>query len=288
MGGTRCSFQFCPNTSASKPGIHFFHFPVKYKERCELWIKNSGKETEFLEMPLGKLRNRAVCQEHFTKDSFMNSKQTSLTKLAVPTVWKSAARNIYFDQDAFSSTSEYLLGKEPIKTEKPKIINGSLAIPGGSRSKVDEIITDFELEEEDGKMDQDPQDEPVQMATNEKALQNCLTLTMQLNEKLTDLDKKMDERIKDCPVKSTSTIPNQSKQQLFESLKRHINPTMATLLGMELFASADYDWQPEEKDLAIELYSLGVPVYEYFRDQFRVRLPAIVDVQKWKEERDNP
>lgn len=276
MGGTRCSFQFCKNTSASKPSLHFFHYPVRNQERCELWIRNSDKE-EFLKMPLAKLRNRVVCQDHFTEDSFMNCKQISLTKSAVPTLWKS-----YSSEDQDEAVPRTEPGIQP-KKDKPKIINGSLPIPGSSRSNVDDILTDFaeDIEEEQMELERT---EPAPIITNQKALHDCLALTMQLNEKLKELDKKVDERIKDYPSRSSSTNPQQSKLKLFASIKRHINPTMATLLFMEMFASADHEWQAEEKELAIELHSLGVPVYEHFRDQFRIRLPAIAEVIKWKEE----
>uniref|UniRef100_A0A182JW78 THAP-type domain-containing protein n=1 Tax=Anopheles christyi TaxID=43041 RepID=A0A182JW78_9DIPT len=78
--------------------------------------------------------------------------------------------------------------------------------------------------------------------------------------------------------------PQLTKAQLFNSIKRYLNPSMVTLLRMELFAgSAERQWKPDEKSLAVDMINLGEQVYDYFKDEFRFRLPSKSDAKQWKE-----
>ncbi|XP_062540150.1 uncharacterized protein LOC134208075 [Armigeres subalbatus] len=83
MGGCRCTFRQCENSTASKPGMHFFHFPIRDWPRLEIWAINAGR-LEFKELPLSKLKNKVVCQDHFENRMFMNYLQEGLVKTAVP------------------------------------------------------------------------------------------------------------------------------------------------------------------------------------------------------------
>lgn len=85
MGGCRCSFRTCENSSATRPGGHFFHFPVRDEERCSKWADFANKK-HFMKLPTNVLRNKVVCSDHFTIDCFMNIKKERLTKLAIPTL----------------------------------------------------------------------------------------------------------------------------------------------------------------------------------------------------------
>ncbi|XP_035773840.1 uncharacterized protein LOC118456849 [Anopheles albimanus] len=78
--------------------------------------------------------------------------------------------------------------------------------------------------------------------------------------------------------------PQLTKAQLFNGIKRYLNPTMVTLLRMELFAgSADRQWKSDEKTLAVDLLSIGANVYDHFTQEFRFRLPPVSEVEQWKE-----
>lgn len=94
MGGCRCTFRSCPNNSSSQPNMHFFHYPIRDKERCEQWVQNSNNP-EFLSYPDHKLRNRVVCQDHFRDHCFMNYLHDKLTKTAVPTIMKMNTGEIF-------------------------------------------------------------------------------------------------------------------------------------------------------------------------------------------------
>ncbi|XP_049531868.1 uncharacterized protein LOC125949156 [Anopheles darlingi] len=78
--------------------------------------------------------------------------------------------------------------------------------------------------------------------------------------------------------------PQLTKAQLFNGIKRYLNPTMVTLLRMELFAgSADRPWKSDEKALAVDLLSIGANVYDHFAQEFRFRLPPVSEAEQWKE-----
>uniref|UniRef100_A0A182NCS5 THAP-type domain-containing protein n=1 Tax=Anopheles dirus TaxID=7168 RepID=A0A182NCS5_9DIPT len=78
--------------------------------------------------------------------------------------------------------------------------------------------------------------------------------------------------------------PQLTKAQLFNSIKRYLNPTMITLLRMELFAGAsERQWKSDEKSLAVEIFNMGEQVYDCFQDEFRFRLPPKSEVKEWKD-----
>ncbi|KFB53517.1 AGAP004377-PA-like protein [Anopheles sinensis] len=77
--------------------------------------------------------------------------------------------------------------------------------------------------------------------------------------------------------------PHLTKAQLFSSIKRYLNPTMVTLLRMELFSGpSERQWKPDEKSLAVDLLNIGENVYDHFTEEFRFRLPPKADAQEWK------
>lgn len=85
MGGCRCTFRKCQNSTLTAPGFHFFHFPIRDLPRCEKWALFSNNKA-FLTLPYSVLRNKVVCQAHFHDNCFMNYKKESLIKTAVPTL----------------------------------------------------------------------------------------------------------------------------------------------------------------------------------------------------------
>lgn len=65
--------------------MHFFHYPIKHKDRCRQWIKNACKP-DFLKLPDDQLRNKVVCSLHFEPHYFVNSERNRLIHDAVPTL----------------------------------------------------------------------------------------------------------------------------------------------------------------------------------------------------------
>lgn len=85
MGGCKCTFRNCTNTTANSPGMHFFHYPLKDRERYEMWAKYANTQ-EILKLPFCKARNKVICETHFKDDCFMNYKKDRLVHSAVPTI----------------------------------------------------------------------------------------------------------------------------------------------------------------------------------------------------------
>lgn len=85
MGGCRCTFRDCKNSTSNMPGMHFFHFPFKDAERCKKWALYS-RQTNFLCLPHSQLRNKTICGIHFADKYFMNYLKESLTRNAIPTL----------------------------------------------------------------------------------------------------------------------------------------------------------------------------------------------------------
>lgn len=84
MGGCRCSFRDCPNTTKTE-NVHFFHYPVKQKERCRQWIENARKP-QFCDLEEDQLRNKVICDQHFEDKWFPNPQKKRLLQGAVPTL----------------------------------------------------------------------------------------------------------------------------------------------------------------------------------------------------------
>lgn len=85
MGGCRCTFRNCENSTQNSPSMHFFHFPFRDLPRCEKWAEYSNN-LAFLQLPINQLRNKVVCENHFKEPCFMNIKRERLTKFAIPTL----------------------------------------------------------------------------------------------------------------------------------------------------------------------------------------------------------
>lgn len=85
MGGCRCSYKNCKNSTKSVENIHFFHYPVKQKERCKKWIENANKP-QFCDLEEDQLRNKVICEMHFEDKYFPNPLKKRLLQTAIPTL----------------------------------------------------------------------------------------------------------------------------------------------------------------------------------------------------------
>ncbi|ENN81092.1 uncharacterized protein LOC109532906 [Dendroctonus ponderosae] len=84
MGGCRCSYKNCTNTTKSAE-INFFQYPVKHRSRCVNWIENSEKPA-FYDLEEDQLRNKVICESHFEEKWFLNSQRKRLLHGAIPTL----------------------------------------------------------------------------------------------------------------------------------------------------------------------------------------------------------
>lgn len=81
--------------------------------------------------------------------------------------------------------------------------------------------------------------------------------------------------------------PTMTKIQLFNGIRKYLNPSMVALLRMEIFGGAEREYRPDERQIAKELYSLNASVYDYMREEWRFRLPAKAQVESWLKEPDD-
>lgn len=119
-----------------------------------------------------------------------------------------------------------------------------------------------------------------------KALIESRKKIEELNLKLSALQSQV--QITNQPEKPIKTEPLQlNKAQLFNGIKKYLNPSMSSLLRIELFETQGRQWKNDEKSLSVELYKLGQHVYEYMRDEMRFRLPPSALVEKWIADNDH-
>lgn len=81
--------------------------------------------------------------------------------------------------------------------------------------------------------------------------------------------------------------PAMTKIQLFNGIRKYLNPSMVALLRMEIFGGAEREYRADEKQIAKELFNLNATVYDYMREEWRFRLPAKVQVEAWLKEPDD-
>ncbi|CAH1989746.1 unnamed protein product [Acanthoscelides obtectus] len=110
MGGCRCSYKNCANSTKNTENITFFHYPVKQKQRCKIWIENACKP-EFFNLEEEQLRNKVICQNHFMDKWFPNPQKKRLLQGAVPTL----DVNSINEQVYIPETTEYV--DETIESE---------------------------------------------------------------------------------------------------------------------------------------------------------------------------
>ncbi len=99
--------------------------------------------------------------------------------------------------------------------------------------------------------------------------------------------RKSDAKPAEKPAAPKIESLNMTKVQLFNGIKKYLNPSMVSLLRIELFGTQEREYKTDEKTLSIELLKLGENVYNYFRDEMRFRLPNSQIVEQWIQEGEN-
>lgn len=88
----KCSFIGCSKTKHRHPDLNLFRFPTSRPSVCKEWIANCANIL-LINFPGKTLKYQVVCQEHFTDNSFPNSKRQRLKRNAVPTIYKAKNSN---------------------------------------------------------------------------------------------------------------------------------------------------------------------------------------------------
>jgi hypothetical protein len=138
------------------------------------------------------------------------------------------------------------------------------------------------------------EDSQKQLLLTQQQLQMSLHEQKSQHEQLLQIHLQLDQRqhtLLQPPVKSDELLSSSKleknsmkKEQLFNGIKRYLNPAAVALLRLEMFGSGERDYKGDEKNFAIELLTLGNDVYDYFVDEWRFRLPPKQAVKLWKEQ----
>uniref|UniRef100_A0A182W358 THAP-type domain-containing protein n=1 Tax=Anopheles minimus TaxID=112268 RepID=A0A182W358_9DIPT len=138
-----------------------------------------------------------------------------------------------------------------------------------------------------------PAPKPVTVPVLDPALAGKMDQTLRELEKLKKLVQDLANRPEPQPLIVPTAGPSKvvmekgpqlTKAQLFNNIKRYLNPTMVTLLRMELFAgSTERQWKTDEKSLSVDMLNLGEQVYDHFKEEFRFRLPSKREAKEWQE-----
>lgn len=86
MGGCRCSYKNCKSSTRTTEHLHFFHYPIKHRERCRKWIEQACNSNLF-DLSEDQLRNKVVCELHFEEKCFTDKRsRRRLIHSAIPTL----------------------------------------------------------------------------------------------------------------------------------------------------------------------------------------------------------
>jgi hypothetical protein len=89
------------------------------------------------------------------------------------------------------------------------------------------------------------------------------------------------------PIKeefSNITHSSYNKVQLFNGIKRYLPPSLMALVRMELFGAPNREYRKDERIICGELLKLGEQTYDFFSEEWRLRLPSKDQVQTWLSE----
>lgn len=77
-----------------------------------------------------------------------------------------------------------------------------------------------------------------------------------------------------------------NKIRQFNSIRKHLNPTLATLLRMDMFGGHNYNYRADEKQFSKELFALSPAVYEHMRNEWQFSLPPRELLEEWRDAED--
>lgn len=118
-----------------------------------------------------------------------------------------------------------------------------------------------------------------------KAIMKDLTeIKSLLNEKLQQLPAAPAAAPQSPSNESNITQSHLNKIQLFNGIKRYLSPSLIALLRMEIFAAPSREYKKDEKIICSEILKLGNEVYDFFSDEWRLRLPSKEMVKGWQSE----
>lgn len=126
---------------------------------------------------------------------------------------------------------------------------------------------------------------------NDSTAQEIKVLIKEVAEIKSLLHEKAAAAVAQVPSPSTSicnesniTQSHLNKIQLFNGIKRYLSPSLIALLRMEIFAAPNREHKKDEKIICDEILKLGDEVYDFFAEEWRLRLPSKDQVKSWQSD----
>lgn len=127
-----------------------------------------------------------------------------------------------------------------------------------------------------------------------KSAPDCSQDIKSLAKEVSEIKSMLSEKLAQPQQPNTSTASlNESsnitqsqfnKVQLFNGIKRYLSPSLIALLRMEIFAAPNREYKKDEKIICSEILKLGGEIYDFFSDEWRLRLPSKEIVKNWQSE----
>lgn len=112
-------------------------------------------------------------------------------------------------------------------------------------------------------------------------------LLRRTSSEVSDLKRVLNTSLTKMKAEETTSNISQTpfnKVQLFNGIKRYLSPSLMALVRMELFGGPSRDYKQDEKIICAELLKLGEGTYDFFNDEWRLRLPTKEQVKSWENE----
>lgn len=165
---------------------------------------------------------------------------------------------------------------QPKASSTPKIIKQEIL----KAAEPVDMIEQFDLIEE-VKVDEDVEHVVLPEKNSSEDLKPMLEESMKQIAELKEMIKNQASTSIEKPEELNLTQSQLNKVQLFNGIKRYLSPSMSALLRLELFAAPNREYKKDEKIICQELLSLGAKSYDFLSEEWRLRLPAKENVQKW-------
>lgn len=307
MGGCRCSYRNCKNATSNTTNMHFFHYPIKHKDRCKQWIKNACKP-DFMKLPDDQLRNKVVCSLHFETHYFVNSDRNRLIHDAVPTLNNPNDEDMFLQVLPTNAEGTVFKVKSNMNPIEDSICTYSIKfeelVPSSNKSSIKNEIS-YQLNERDmeyieidqevhasnviGNMDSNKhrndekssqeQVEVLYISTKEPEKdKDPLEGNMELQDekpKNTTKENKYLRQIKrhNREIKAIKSALRMSKaMSILNTLRKQLPPTLYTAVSLQIKRKKS-NFTPAEHDFIVNVYKTSPTCYEMLRTKYKWNLP---------------
>lgn len=216
-------------------------------------------------------------------------------KKEVPT----AMKKTYSKTSSSNSTTTNLVSYQDVDDVEPLIV----AVPSPENNVLTDSVTANILEKINHIEERDANkvDKSLYMQMMTEQAKQIDELKKLLTQKFSEQNEVQTQKVASSTSSSSSSSqmasdvrmvrvekgPPMNKVQLFNGIRKYLNPSMVALLRMEMFGSSDREYRPDEKQFSKELFNLNQTVYDYMRDEWRFRLPPKSEVETWIKTSDD-